>query len=128
MRPDYFDTYFDAFFDGYVTAALWSSTNPDKEDRALDMDYSPDDLSRETRRKMIADCRAFIRDNECDLDEARRRGLPATNAGHDFWLTRNRHGAGFWDRGLDALGERLGAAAKARGTVDLYVSRGKIHA
>jgi hypothetical protein len=23
-----------------------------------------------------------------------------TGAGRDFWLTRNRHGAGYWDRGL----------------------------
>jgi hypothetical protein len=41
--------------------------------------------------------------------------------GHDFWLTRNRHGAGFWDRGLGALGDRLTSAAHAYGEVDLYV-------
>ena len=28
--------------------------------------------------------------------------------GHDFWLTRRRHGAGFWDRGYgDSVGEIL---------------------
>lgn len=25
--------------------------------------------------------------------------------GHDFWLTRNRHGTGFWDRGTDVGGD-----------------------
>lgn len=28
-------------------------------------------------------------------------------AGHDLWLTRNGHGAGFWDRGLGVVGEKL---------------------
>ena len=40
--------------------------------------------------------------------------------GHDFWLTRNGHGAGFWDRGLGALGSELSEAARSFGTVDVY--------
>jgi hypothetical protein len=28
-------------------------------------------------------------------------------AGIDFWLTRNRHGAGYWDRGLGITGDKL---------------------
>ena len=43
----------------------------------------------------------------------------AEQAGHDFWLTRNGHGAGFWDRGLGALGETLTKWAKAAGTCDV---------
>lgn len=35
------------------------------------------------------------------------------HAGHDFALTANGHGAGFWDRGLDELGDQLTAAATA---------------
>jgi hypothetical protein len=41
--------------------------------------------------------------------------------GHDFWLTRNGHGAGFWDRGLGALGDRLTDASKPYGEVNLWV-------
>lgn len=43
--------------------------------------------------------------------------LTAEQIGHDFWLTRNRHGAGFWDRGLGALGERLTHIAHSMGEV-----------
>lgn len=42
---------------------------------------------------------------------------------HDFWLTRNGHGAGFWDRtelDADELGDRLTVLAKEFGAVDLY--------
>lgn len=41
--------------------------------------------------------------------------------GHDFWLTRNGHGAGFWDRpeiwGKEES-ERLSALARRFGSVD----------
>jgi len=42
----------------------------------------------------------------------------------DVWLTRNGHGAGFWDRGaLDArgLGDALSDHAKTFGTSDVYI-------
>lgn len=42
-------------------------------------------------------------------------------AGHDFWLTRCGHGAGFWDRGLGDIGCKLTEAASVYGSVDLYI-------
>ena len=38
-----------------------------------------------------------------------------------FLLTRNGHGAGFWDRGNGALGDRLADAARVYGTQGAYV-------
>jgi len=35
--------------------------------------------------------------------------------GHDFALTRNHHGTGFWDRGYGDVGDRLTQAAQAYG-------------
>jgi hypothetical protein len=48
-------------------------------------------------------------------------GISPEQAGHDFWLTRNRHGAGFWDRGHGLAGERLTAAAHLYGECELYL-------
>lgn len=46
----------------------------------------------------------------------------AGQLGHDFFLTRNGHGAGFWDRYMAGDGERLGREltdiAKAYGSTD----------
>ena len=42
--------------------------------------------------------------------------------GHDLWLTRNGHGAGFWDRGLGELGERLSEAARSLGEAYAFVN------
>lgn len=48
------------------------------------------------------DCAAFRESAGADAD-----GIDDAQLGHDFWLTRNRHGAGFWDRGLGDVGKRL---------------------
>ena len=39
----------------------------------------------------------------------------AEMAGHDFALTRNGHGAGFWDRGLGEIGDMLTEECKPYG-------------
>lgn len=101
-----------AMIDGYVECALWSSL--DEDDNPLDGIDA--DLTDETRESMASDCQDFWASNYADL-----RTMDAGQAGHDFWLTRNGHGAGFWDRGLGQQGERLTRAAKIYGGVDLYV-------
>lgn len=114
----------DNFATHYAIAALWSSI---EEDEPLDANYSISDLAPSTQAKMQSDCDAFRAANN----------IPEYNdstysdeekAGHDFWLTRNGHGAGFWDRGLGDIGEELTEAAHAFGEQDLYVGDdGKIY-
>jgi hypothetical protein len=36
-------------------------------------------------------------ENACATLEIDLRQYPAHQVGHDLWLTRNEHGAGFWD-------------------------------
>lgn len=47
-----------------------------------------------------------------------------TGVGHDLWLTRNGHGAGFWDKPEvygDTIAPRLTKSAESMGHSDLYV-------
>lgn len=104
----------DEMFDAYLECALWSST--DDDGRPLDDNYGPDDIADESLTEMREDVDNFAESESDDLDT-----MSAGQAGHDFWLTRNRHGAGFWDRGLGAVGDRLTAAAHVYGESDLYV-------
>jgi hypothetical protein len=97
------------FVEAYIECALWSSTDESGES------FEGLELSDETREKMQADCDAFVEANTVDLEN-----LDDAQSGHDFWLTRNGHGAGFWDRGLGELGERLSKASKNFGEVYLY--------
>lgn len=103
------------FFEGYKACALWASTDPDGG--PLDGEFTEDDFSEKAIKAMRADCAAFIWDNREDLKAS---GLDPERAGHDFWLTRNGHGAGFWDEGLGDLGRELTKASKPYGSADLY--------
>lgn len=109
----------DAFTAAYIEAALWSSHDNSTESGGypLDQNYSAGDIAPETMTRMVSDCAEFQKYNANLLDHAR---TPDYN-GHDFWLTRNRHGAGFWDRGLGATGAHLTRAAQACGEFDLYI-------
>jgi len=111
----------DKFTLQYIETALWSST--DDKDEPLDSTYSIDDIAPETLEKMIKDCTEFQNKyiDDCGYD----LGI----MGHDFWLTRNRHGAGFWDGDYSKdLGERLTDAAHSFGECNLYVGDdGKIY-
>lgn len=90
----------DEFTTAYITAALWSTN--DEHGEPLENNFSADDLAPETLAKIIADCAKFQADNAEHLAEENCLKFgpdfgPMGRAGHDFWLTRNGHGAGFWD-------------------------------
>ena len=141
LRRDVEESIFNDFVRGYVDAAIWSSMDESTPSggEPLDKNYDSGDITRACMAKMRADCRKFFRANRADLRlyaasirYDRNKGTPYDYAGHDFWLTRNGHGTGFWDRDgvgdSDAgLGDRLSEAARDFGECSLYVSRGKIH-
>src|SRR5713226_6366212 len=90
----------DEFTRGYIEAMFWTECNSDSEPELEDATF--DDLAPETLARIIADCASFQNmpdspDNDSDL-EAYAYDYSLAYAGHDFWLTRNRHGAGFWAR------------------------------
>lgn len=116
----------DTFTRAYVECALWSSTDnaDDSGGEPLDRNYDETDLARDALRTMVNDCRDFQEAQAPYLAE----WADDAQAGHDFWLARNGHDAGFWDRGRGELGERLTNASKPYGTCDLYVHRGRIYA
>lgn len=86
--------------------------------------------SEKTRRNAARDVRQFFTENEEDclaFAEIVRPGASVRDAASlcatDFWLTRNGHGAGFWDRGAGSVGKRLTDAAKSYG--ERYVFDGR---
>jgi hypothetical protein len=133
----------DKFTRAYLTAAMFTGVefpdgHPDK-DSDKEYDLPADQIEPDSLRSMIADAVKFQADNADLLAEAYARDgygnaewSGEEQAGHDFWLTRNGHGAGFWDRSAldaDGLGDKLSDAAKAFGECDLYRGdAGGIHA
>ena len=113
------------FVDAYIQAALWSSTGEDGE--PLDGLYTSDDLAPEALKEMREDCEDFYNASSDLFDYEDPCFSDDELAGHDFWLTRNRHSAGFWDRGIEH-GDKLTEMAHAYGECYLYVGDdGRIH-
>lgn len=119
-RPDYNSDSVDSldqFTRAYLEAALWASM--DEEGQPLDKNYNLDDFSWEAVRKAVRDCDRFRREAGDLLDAT--NASDATNA-LDFWLTRNGHGAGFWDREYgDELRGMLTELAQRHREISLYV-------
>lgn len=91
-----------------------------------------DDIEDGTLKRMVEDCAAFRDQNASTLMGVIGEGdtgyYTLARAGHDFWLTRNGRGAGFWDRGLGAAGDKLTEACKKFGEFNLYVGDdGKVY-
>jgi hypothetical protein len=101
----------DTFTQAYIECLLWADCGPDSDCSTCNLS----DFADETMNQIEQDCKAFktmAGELLADLDQSQ--------AGHDFWLTRNGHGAGFWDRGLGDLGDELTAISKKFGELSPY--------
>lgn len=124
----------DDFTRAYLECALWSSNDESTPagGEPMDANYSVADISDGTLATMLFDCAQFQARHAAllaRLDYPRVDHSQMARAGHDFWLTRNGHGAGFWDGDLsDDLGDALTAACKAFPEFNLYIGDdGKIY-
>lgn len=107
------------FLTGYITAALWSSVDDNGD--PLDANYTGESIAPVTVEKMRADCQKFLTENEDLLSQVYKMADDYSSAGHDFWLTRNGHGAGFWDRGFGYIGDALTDRSNEFKECPLYV-------
>ena len=85
----------DAFTRAYIEALFFTEAGPDSEDITTDSEFSQEALT-----ELAQDCKEFQFSAEGHMVGCSRGGSRYTvqeQAGHDFWLTRNGHGAGFWD-------------------------------
>ena len=103
----------DLFTKSYIETLLWSSSG--EETSPIGINASIDEISPELMERIKEDCKNFQSSNELHI------GGCYHMAGHDFALTRNRHGAGFWDGDWDKLAATiLTDAAHAVGEISLY--------
>lgn len=108
--------------DHALIAWLWSEF--DLNGDPMDATYSVHDVADETRTQWREDIQAFLNESILDLE-----GMDPGQIGHDFTLTRNGHGVGFWDRGLGERGQRLTDSAQRFSAMTAYESTdGKVRA
>ena len=85
----------DEVVNAYIEALLWATNDDSLPDggEPMNVNYSREDMSEQAMVSIHKDCRNFLNTSgvaEMVKDDFRR-------AGHDFFLTRHGHGAGFWD-------------------------------
>lgn len=134
----------DAIVAGYLDCQLWAGLDMDREDGGnnppLDENYDRDDIAPEYVERVRMELLGVIEDHPLavrmylnhrgsyhtgvngqialfreDRPGHERNGL----FGHDFYLTREHHGTGFWDRGMGALGQYLTDIAHAYGSAEI---------
>ena len=108
-----FDAYVATFEEAYIDCAAWVN-----EGRSLDAETDEeaewwDSCLEDAVDAISSDCLAFCKAQWDDL-----KALDPEQSGHDFYLTRNGHGTGFWDRGYGGVGDRLTEASKLCGESD----------
>jgi len=86
----------DEFTKGYMTCALWAAI--DDNGNPYDKKFSITDFSLQSKIQIEEECNQFQARAAAELEKAYERGYTKEQAGHDFCLTRNGHGAGFWSR------------------------------
>lgn len=120
------DRQLDDFIGGYIACAIWADLRDD-ECEPPEGYYDISDLSPESSATATAVCIDFVDANEDLLIEASDK-FSWSCLGQDFWLTRNSHGSGYWDRGLKETGEELTKAAKIYNGASVYLGDdGKVH-
>ena len=108
------------FIEGYVECALWSS------DVGVAPDYwNVNNIDLASWVNIIEECETFLEEHDDDIDSDNFIGVVGSiysYAGHDFWLTRVRSGAGFNDGDWDEeIGERMTSTAKRMGSRYVYL-------
>jgi hypothetical protein len=121
----------------YLETALWSSTDESTPEggEPMDWNYSIADISADSVTQAEKDCDEFYDKAQAALEKAGydignlecRRGeggiADLEQLGHDFWLTRNGHGAGFWDGDYEEeVGDILTNVSKEFKEINPYVA------
>ena len=105
--------------DAYIEALLWAGLGDD--DEPLDNKYEPSDIDPASRQSIENDCARFTLEAAPILAGL---NIPDSQIGHDFLLTRNRHGAGFWDspeKYGQENADKLTEISHTFGETDIYV-------
>lgn len=84
----------------YIQAALWSSHGDEESGiENLDDQYGYDDVAPKAVASAKADLKSFIQKlKQAKLYDVYMKDYDLSQLAYDFWMTRNGHGVGFWDR------------------------------
>lgn len=104
----------DPFLRGYVIAALFTTDPNGPGGCEYSTSGRPEELFPRIPEEFLTQAREDCADFQTAQADLLKQAGDEEQNGTDFWLTRNGHGAGFWDRGYD-VGRELSDACKPYG-------------
>lgn len=131
LRAKYRDL--NEFERGYIEAMFFTNGDTGSNDETLLNRLGTDRLTRDAIADVVKSCEAFlgyIMPDGCFVRQWLDRcdDYSDEQAGRDLWLSRQGHGAGFFDRTeLGDAADALQDAAREAGEAEVYVSRGWIY-
>lgn len=124
---------FQATLAGAVESCLWS-TMPTPADENTDLLEPADQytITEQEMNKLRGTLAYYVSDwfmeNYFTLCLVADEDYTWEHIGHDFWLTSQGHGAGFWDRGLGEVGDTLTDSVDGHSDiVGLYLNEDATH-
>lgn len=84
-----------AFVRGYIEAAFFTDSGSDDDGTMKDATFA--DMPPTVVALAVYDCEEF-QDANSEALAVYLQTMNEEHAGHDFWLSRNGHGSGFFDR------------------------------
>jgi hypothetical protein len=109
----------DSFVSSYIRTLLWSET--DEFGESLDV-FDASDISPGSLVEIIGDCESFA----ALASQVFGDRVYCAEFAHNFCLTRNGHGAGFWDGDFDHLDSEPDVLAKLESDEFAFWTRGGI--
>ena len=94
---------------GFVDCAEWYEGETIIEYDEFTSYQNGNGFSSEATQQIDDIVKEFYEANKALLIESE---LTPEQCGHDLFLTANGHGAGFWDRGIDEIGDKLTEACQ----------------
>jgi hypothetical protein len=133
LKPSEHPFPLDDFLAGYLETLIWQAPEGD-DGELIEATHGVHDFSDDALTAITADCVAFCTKalailSEIDSDgdhPDQQRGELWAKAAHDFCLTRNHHGAGFWDGDYPTHGDTLTDISETFSNTDVYIHGDKL--
>lgn len=109
------------FIQAYIQCSLWATTGEENGD-SLDQHFNVFDVTDSARKQVESECKDFLKREDVSSIAEKWGREEYKRAGHNFFLTRNHHGAGFWDSDWpEHDGDILTKASDEAGSSEPYV-------
>ena len=108
----------DIIVDSYLETAIWTEEDGNAELEGKTIHDFSDNARNQAREEILW----FLKNSTAMFGSSVFTDVSYTSIGHDIWLSRNHHGAGFFDRGYEKeISDFLMYLSHELGDINIYI-------